>query len=145
MEFRCPECRAAWDEGATCEDAFYQMLYWENEQPDLGEVHHLMVLCFYLQHPSRMSPEGLAYQIQLLADFVEGGISPADVRRERSSQVDSGKRSWKVTARPGEAAGYSVEMNWKMTALDVVATGRDAYIESVRRWADLTHEAISHA
>jgi hypothetical protein len=28
----------------TCQDNFYQMLYWEAENPALGIVHHLMVL-----------------------------------------------------------------------------------------------------
>jgi hypothetical protein len=38
---RCPECGAAWPDAITCQEHFHQMLFWENERPDLG-VHHLM-------------------------------------------------------------------------------------------------------
>jgi hypothetical protein len=119
------------------------MLYWENEVPALGEVHHLMVLCYYLQHPTLYSPDGLQNGIELLEDFVERGLSPAEARRQNRSQVDSGSRVWKITARPGQTGNYPHPMDWKMTAVDVVAAGRDAYVESVRRWARLTRETIA--
>jgi hypothetical protein len=41
MTQKCPECGASWDDEATCQDHFHQMLFWENEYPDYGaEVHH---------------------------------------------------------------------------------------------------------
>lgn len=55
----CPECGAVWQDGRTCQEYFHQMLYWEAEDPSLGEVHRLSVLCNYLQHPSLYSLEGL--------------------------------------------------------------------------------------
>jgi len=58
------------------------MLYWENEVLANGEVHHLLVLCYHLQHPRLYSPAGLGYAIQLLRDFLVGGLSPQEVRRE---------------------------------------------------------------
>src|SRR5512145_2930017 len=69
-----PECNAPWQEGQTCQDHFHQMLFWENEHPPLGEVHHLMVLCYHLQHPSLYAPEGLEYAKGLLVDFIERGL-----------------------------------------------------------------------
>ena len=48
---RCPECGAVLHDGETCEAYFHQMLFWEAENPANGEVHHLAVLCYHLQHP----------------------------------------------------------------------------------------------
>lgn len=70
---RCPECGAVLQGGETCAALFHQMLYWENEQPELGSVHHLMVLCYHLQHPCLLSKAGLDYGVELLRDFLENG------------------------------------------------------------------------
>lgn len=135
---KCPECGAQLREGVTCEDYFYQMLFWENEFPENGEVHHLAVLCYHLQHPSRYSPEGLRYALGLLADFVERGRDPQEVRRRSRDSVDSGSRSWKITGRPGAQGAYPRPVRWKMTAADVVAGGAEQYRASVRAWARAT-------
>lgn len=75
----CPECGAAWVGQKMCQDDFHQMLFWEAENPAYGEVHHLMVLCYHLQHPSLYSPEGLTEARKLLAEFVEREIGRAHV------------------------------------------------------------------
>jgi len=85
----CSECGAVLQDEKTCQDHFYQMLFWENEYPGYGEVHHLTVLCYHLQHPSLYSPEGLSGGIQLLADFVERGVTPEDSRKRSRAAVDS--------------------------------------------------------
>src|SRR5262245_38185795 len=92
----CSECGSAWRDRQTCQDHFHQMLYWEFEYPDLGVVHHLMVLCYHLQHPSLYSPEGLRYSMQLLVDFVERGVSPQESRQRSRVIVDSANRKWKI-------------------------------------------------
>lgn len=130
----CPECGAPLAGDRPCEAFFHQMLFWEDEEPARGEVHHLMVLCYYLQHPSRYSPEGLEYAKGLLRTFVVNGLSPQEVRRRSRDQVRSDRRDWKVTA--GEKAGaYTTPPAWRMTAADVVSAGAQAYAVSVRRWA----------
>jgi hypothetical protein len=139
---KCPECGALWTGGLTCQDHFHQMLYWENEFPGHGEVHHLMVLSYHLQHPSLYSPDGLVYARQLLDDMLERGLSPVDIRRQRSAQVDSGARSWKVTARPGAHGSYEKPPKWTMTAADVIARGAEDYPQSVRDWIKTIHQAI---
>ncbi len=69
---RCPECETPWTNGHTCQGSFYQMLGWESERPSvLGEVHHLMVLCYHLQHPSLYSPEGLSLSTPLMLGSFE--------------------------------------------------------------------------
>jgi hypothetical protein len=141
----CPECGCRLSPGTQCEEYFHQMLYWENECAENGEVHHLAVLCYYLQHPSRYSQDGLEYAQQLLVDFVEKGVSPQDVRRTKREQVDSGKRGWKVTARPGSGGLYAHPPRWTITAEDVIAGGIERYRESVLTWAAAMLEAIQTA
>lgn len=137
--FTCPSCGALWPSAErSCQEAFHQMLFWENEDPRNGKVHHLMVLCYYLQHPELYSPEGLRYAIDLLVDFLERGQSPAELRRRRRAQVDSSRRRWKVTAHPGQAGAYARLVRWRMTARDVLAGGIENYIGSVNHWAATT-------
>jgi hypothetical protein len=139
----CPECGAAQSEGKSCQDDFYQMLYWEAEKPALGVVHHLMVLSYHLQHPILYSPDGLTYSMGLLVDFVERGITPDQSRQDSRPKVDSGKREWKVTARPGSHGAYEHPVTWTKTAADVVAAGMEHYIDSVRAWAKSLHESLA--
>ena len=112
------------------------MLFWEAEHPAYGaQVHHLMVLCFHLQHPSLYSPEGLDYARQLLVEFLEHGAIPEEVRRKHSLDGDSSRRKWKIKGA-GDARGtYDHAMRWTMTAADVVAGGVDNYCYNVRHWA----------
>jgi hypothetical protein len=111
------------------------MLFWENEFPEYGVVHHLMVLCYHLQHPSLYSPEGLKYSTGLLVDFLERGLSPEEVRRRSRAQVDSGKRTWKVTGSAGGRGAYAHPVQWTMTAGEVTAAGAEQYVDRVRQWA----------
>ena len=141
----CPECRATWTEGITCQDHLHQMLFWEAEDPSLGVVHHLMVLCYHLQHPSLYSLEGLQYSIGLLTDFVERGLSPAEVRQRSRDTVDSGNRKWKITATAASKGAYDRPIQWTMTAADVVAAGMPNYCDSVRKWAATMHETLKAA
>ncbi|MEZ4538607.1 DUF5946 family protein [Promineifilum sp.] len=135
MLAKCSDCGASWVGGLTCRDHFHQMLYWENEDPARGEVHHLMVLCYHLQHPSLYSAEGLAGAQQLLADFVENGLGPEAVRGRDQPKVASGARRWSITARPDNRGAYERPIVWSMRARDVVAGGATNYVENVRSWA----------
>lgn len=131
----CPECGAAWPEGRTCDDDFYQMLYWESEYPEYGIVHHLMVLCFYLQHPSRYSREGLDGAKEILTAFVVDGVEPAEMRRRNAPRVASDVRTTPITARPDNAGAYAKPVVWTMRAADVARGDVHAYVENVRAWA----------
>lgn len=142
-EQRCPDCGAAWVDGLTCTDHFHQMLFWEAETPPLGEVHHLMVLCYHLQHPALYSPAGLEFSRGLLEDFVVRGVTPAEVRQRDRDTVDSGKRNFKITGRLGAQGSYPQPVPWTMRAADVVAGGAAHYIDNVRAWAQSVHEALT--
>lgn len=141
-EQQCPSCGTLWTEGVTCTDHFHQMLFWEAEFPPLGEVHHLMVLCYHLQHPELYSPDGLKFSRGLLEDFVVRGVTPAEVRQRDRDKVDSGKRDFKIAGRPGLQGAYPHPILWTMTAADVVAGGADNYIENVRAWARSVYESL---
>lgn len=140
---RCSECGAAWSSGQTCDDRFNQMLYREQENPPVyGAAHHLMVLSFHLQHPSRYSPEGLAHAKGLLVDFLERGLTPAQVRTRNRSRVDSGKRTFRITGTPEHHGAYTHPVAWTMTASDVVAGGLDTFVDNVRVWARSILDAL---
>jgi hypothetical protein len=139
----CPECGAVWYEEKTCQDHFHQMLFWENENPRDGlEVHHLMVLCYHLQHPRLYSPEGLRAAMRLLADFLERGVTPEDVRRHHGATVDSHTRRWNIKGTPTSHGVYTPPIHWTMTADQMIASGQESYGESVRTWARSVYEAL---
>jgi len=119
------------------------MLFWENEDPARWEVHHLMVLCYHLQHPGLYSAEGLAVARGLLADFIEHGLSPEEVRKKNSGRVASGARDWSIAARPGNQGAYDRPIHWTMTAADVVASGPENYVVNVRTWASEVHRTLT--
>lgn len=138
----CPECRAVWQDGKTCQDDFYQMLIWEHENPGYGEVHHLMVLCYHLQHPSLYSPQGLSGAIRLLDDFLEGGFTTEQVRKRDRATLNSHERTWKIKGTAASHGVYDLPMHWTMTAANVIAGGVDKYCDGVRTWARSVYEAL---
>jgi hypothetical protein len=140
---RCPECGAVWIDGVTCQDHFYQMLYWETENPmSIAQVHHLAVLCYHLQHPGLYSPEGLKEAQRLLDDFLERGASPQQVRRRNRDALDSGNRTFKIKGRAGLRGRYVHPVQWAMTAADVTAGGVNRYGDKVNAWARSILEAL---
>jgi hypothetical protein len=142
MDQACPECGAAWVNETTCQDCFHQMLFWENEYPGYGEVHHLLVLCYHLQHPSLYSAEGLVEARRLLTAFVAEGATPEEVRRQNRAKVSSDKRTWKIKATAVSQGSYRQPINWPLTAVDVVNNGPDHYCATVRQWAQSIHELL---
>jgi len=131
----CDECGGLHAGERTCQDDFHQMLYWENEDARRGVVHHLTVLCYHLQHPGLLSPEWLEEAPGLLADFIERGLTTEEVRRRDRARVSSGKRRWKVAATEERRGRYARRPDWRVRALDVVAAGAEAYVDSVQAWA----------
>lgn len=135
LRHSCPECGATLTAGNTCQDDFHQLLFWENQYPQIGTVHHLLVLCYHLQHPSLYSPEGLAYSLQLLADFVETGLTTAAALRRSREQVRSDRRDWKITASPGSHGAYPHPIDWTVRAAEVIAAGPQEAIPNIQAWA----------
>jgi hypothetical protein len=138
----CLECGAARHGADICTNDFHQMLAWEAENPTFWEVHHLMVLCYHLQHPSLYSPEGLTWATHLLPEFVEHGVTTEEVRRRNRDTLDSSKRKWKITGTNASYGKYERPVQWQVTAADVIAGGMDNYCENVRAWARSTLEVL---
>jgi hypothetical protein len=139
----CPECGTAWQDDLTCQEHFHQLLAWEAEYPDKTyAVHHLLVLCYHLQHPHLYSPQGLQGAKKLLAEFVDQGITPGEARRRQRAVVDSGNRAWKITGTPTFYGAYAHPIQWPMTVVDVTAAGVDAYLDTVKAWARSMNEAL---
>jgi hypothetical protein len=139
---KCPECGTVWTNEQTCEGCFHQMLFWEAEHPAYGEVHHLMVLCYYLQHPSLYSPAGLHEARQLLQEFVDRGTSPAEIRQRNRDRVDSRKREWKITSTADAHGSYDFLIQWTMTTANVVAGGSENYCDNMPAWARSINETL---
>jgi hypothetical protein len=139
-EERCPECGAVWRDGVTCTDHFHQMLVWEFEVPEAGVVHHLTVLCYYLQHPSLYTPDGLTFGKSMLKAFVEDRVSPVEMRRRNRDIVASDKRGWKISN--GEPGSHGQQIAWPVTIVDVAPLGLDRYAERVEAWARSVHQTL---
>jgi len=138
----CPQCGEIWQDGRTCQDVFHQMLSWEAEDPNLWEVHHLMVLCYHLQHPGYYSQEGLRQAKYLLYEFLEVGVPPQQIRRRDGRKLASQNRKWKIKATEKSRGSYQNEIHWKMVTKDVVFAGKNNYCHSVRKWAKTTYEIL---
>lgn len=135
---RCPECGAAWLDGQSCTDHFHQMLAWEFSDPAAGVVHHLTVLCYYLQHPSLLSAEGRKAMQQLLADFVENAVAPQEMRRRIQQQMGQDKRQWELKG----ASSYEPPITWTQHIQDATRSGLENYAEHVREWASAVHQDL---
>ena len=138
----CPECGATLEGGKTCQDDFHQMLYWESEDSGLWEAHHLMVLCYHLQHPSLYSREGLTWAKETLIEFVEHDVTTQEVRRRNRTTLDSGNRKWKIKGTPDSHGSYAHPVQWTMTASDVTAGSMTDYCGNVRAWAQSILDAM---
>ena len=110
--------------------------------PDKNEVHHLMVLCYHLQHPSLYSAETLPGAVDLLVDFLIRGLTPSQVRKRARGRLSSSKRKYKIVASPGSHGAYIHPVAWTQRARDVVKNSPDRYNDSVRAWARATYEAL---
>lgn len=129
----CPECGANLAEDQLCDELFHQVLAWE--QYDLegnGRYHHLLVMSWELQHPSRFSDETLAWARESLRRAAREGVPATQLRREVAAWAPQDRRTFKITREDGEI----VAREWSRTLSDVVAEGLEGMPESVLRWAE---------
>lgn len=140
----CPHCGAPVPDGGQCRDSFDLLLSWEWEH-DLMQEHHLLVVCYHLQHPYLYSREGLAGALDVLRRWVIEGEYVFAVREDIRARVASDRRKTPITARPDNEGAYAHPVRWAMTAADVVANGHERYYASVRAWAASVVEALREA
>lgn len=139
----CPECGSILTDEHTCRDYFNQMLSWDFEDPaGAGKLHHLTVLCYHLQHPSLYSPEALRSAKQFLRSIIEKNISAQELLDINRKTLASKGRTWKVIGTLENHGSYRSDINWSMTAYDIVFHGLGSYIEMVQKWAELIYEDL---
>ncbi len=135
----CTSCGAVYIDAMTCQDDFYQMLYWEHELMaegmNLMEVHFLMVASYHMQHPHLYSSETLVTIRHNVSEFLQGRLGLDQIHRATGEAARSDRRRHKITGHNGNHGGYATPVQWTMRAMDVVAAGKDQYVSNVRRWA----------
>ena len=108
----------------------------------VGQVHHLTVLCYYLQHPSHYSQEGLQHAIDILKKVIENNLSDKELYQLESDTFSSAERTWKVAGTENDHGKYSHNMHWMITVSSVVKDGIFRYPEHVREWAHAIHKDL---
>ena len=106
----------------------------EFENPaTFGAVHHLTVACYMLQH-NGYSREGWLEVRKMVAQFVEEGVKPAEVRKRNQSRFDSRQREWSITKGPKLAEFDTI--TWSRTIADVRLDDPQSYCADVECWAE---------
>lgn len=139
----CQECGTQLHNVNKCSEYFDQMIAWDfSDFTSVGKFHHLTVLCYYLQHPTHYSQEGLNEAVRILQAVVENKLSDKDLYKMESERFSSHKRSWSITGSKGTYGNYSREINWSMTVFNVVKDGITKYPERIQRWADTIYSDL---
>ncbi len=86
-----------------------------------------------LQHSSKLTREGWLHERDLLREFLLGGISPQQMRKERRDLVDSSRRTFKIKSRTG--LPVIPNASWAKTVLDIRLEDPLEYCEDVIAWA----------
>ena len=134
----CPDCGATLRDGRSCQEQFEALLFLEYDYPQsAARVHHLMVMCYMLQH-NRYSDEAARWVIDGLKAFLEHGVSPAQLRKQNRDVVDSGLRKWKVIG----STTLTRNIAWPLTIMDVNSVDPVHYCVTVNAWARATLDAV---
>ncbi|MES2622953.1 MAG: DUF5946 family protein [Patescibacteria group bacterium] len=132
----CPECGALLNTFPECRDYLNEMIKWDFEDfTGVGQIHHLTVLSYNLQHPSVYSQKGLENAKRSLVEFI---LHP--MAYEKHGVIDlknlaSDVRDWKITGTAENHGAYTTKPVWNMTAADVVNGGLENYVENVKKWS----------
>ncbi len=129
----CEECGAP---DRECAIHFDECLAREFEDARYGRVHNLTVSSYMLQHSSKLSREGWLYERDLLREFLLGGKSPEEIRKERQAVLDSGNRTFRLKSKDGQPVIPA--RRWNKTVLDVRMDDPATYCEDVIAWASAT-------
>ena len=129
----CPECGAESTPEMNCETVFNDCLAHEFVDPDFGEIHHLTIAAYMLQHSSRLSDLGWLATRQLLREFLIEKKSPSQIKKQNKNIVDSGKRNWKIRSSDGLA--FIDRRVWTKTILDINLYNSAYYRDTIIAWA----------
>ena len=128
----CPLCGAKYVAGGQCSERFEKCLAKDYEDPAYGAVHHLIVLCYMMQHAG-YSKAGWFEARDLLRKFVVENASPVEVRQRNAKRFANEQRDWYV--RDENDWGQLAEIEWELTIADVSLNTAVEYCASAMRWA----------
>lgn len=141
MVVSCSECGDILKDEKTCQDHFNQMLAWDFEDFEgAGQVHHLTVLCYRLQHPSLYSKEALKGAQKMLKEIIENNLSGSQFLEKTREDLKVQDRKWKFKGDAENHGEYTSKIVWKMTVSQVTVGGLGKYPELVRKWADSIYD-----
>jgi len=140
---KCEECGAILPEGKLCGEYLEEMIKWDFEDfLGVGQIHHLTVLCYYLQHPSLYSREGLADGKDFLREFVVKDVSFSEHDARNRERLSSSVRDWKIKGTPENHGAYAAKPAWEMTAKDIVEAGLGDYVGNVKKWSRSVYASL---
>ena len=136
MQKICNECGGLIVDVDVCRDYLNKMIVWDFEDfSGVGQIHHLTVLCYQLQHPSSYSQRGLEDAKSFLVEFVDKNVSFEEHDKRNREKLSSAVRNWKITGTHEDHGKYKSVVDWKITAGDVVQAGLSEYVENVKKWS----------
>jgi hypothetical protein len=96
----------------------------------LGSVHHLTILCYVLQHPSRYSSPAVVWGRAALKAAVSQRVPPRELRRQAGRVFGGSARVRGVIPATGPH-----RVQWTMTIADVYGCEPGEYISLIEAWA----------
>lgn len=133
MSQKCFQCGAEFPSDEQCRDRFNLCLAMEFEDPTtFGTVHHLTVACYMLQHNAYSRDVWLEAR-KMITQFIQEGITPAEMRKQNRSRFDSGHRTLSVT-KDAKLSEFDTII-WTRTIADVRLDNSEAYCTDIKLWA----------
>jgi len=130
---KCPQCGAEFPDDEQCHQRFDQCMAMEYENPNtFGAVHHLTVACYMLQH-NRYSPDAWIEARKMVAQFLQEGITPAEMIRQNRSRLNSIHRRWSITK--GAKLPEFNTIVWTRTMANIRFDNPKVYCADVKLWA----------
>lgn len=127
----CPECGAPLVEGLNCWEQLGAIIAWEWQDPELLAQHFLTVASYNLQHPAQFMEEAIAGLRSVYVDYLDKGLTIAEIRKRVSTATDG---AYRVLKEPAER--QPVQRSWAMTIADVYIPGHpENAADRVKAWA----------
>lgn len=140
---KCAECGAELEPGKTCRDYLNEMIKWDFEDfLGVGQIHHLTVLCYNLQHPSVYSKIGLEEAKKDLEIFLANPEKFTEHDKVHRENLSSDVRDWKIIGTADDHGKYLAAPEWSMRADDIVKAGLDNYVENVKNWGESVSDSL---
>ena len=143
----CPDCGAPIADGVTCRALFDQLLAHEYAFPKaFGEVHHLTVAAYSLQHPRGYSHDAIRMWRVMVDESLDGVSTPEDFLVRARLQFSGEVR----VRQPGSEPPEGWPHRWPVTVADVVVPetepgDAESHIDRVRQWAGSIRATLDEA